>query len=159
VNAFTPIPRDASRDQLYRAALLAQPPGYFESYVGTVPDPMQRVRLVEEFIRRMDAARLYANETYRVEVRHAPPFIHLDIIRRDGAHCTNWRDFQQIKNEIIGPEYEGVELFPAESRLVDTSNEYHLWIAADPSFRFPFGYARRIIAEAGAWGGRPAASR
>jgi len=40
----------------------------------------------------------------------------------------DWRHFQQIKNEICGPEREGFEVYPAESRLVDTSNKWHLWV-------------------------------
>jgi hypothetical protein len=40
-----------------------------------------------------------------------------------------------------------VELFPAESRLVDTANQYHLWVMADAEYRFPFGYQRRLVFE------------
>ena len=32
-------------------------------------------------------------------------------------------------NDIMGDEYEGVELFPAESRMLNTANQYHLWCA------------------------------
>lgn len=39
----------------------------------------------------------------------------------------DWRDFQRIKNDICGPEWEGLELYPAESRLVDPSNRFYLW--------------------------------
>ena len=39
-----------------------------------------------------------------------------------------WRHLQQIKNEVFGPEREAVQLHPAESRLVDTANEYWLWV-------------------------------
>ena len=40
----------------------------------------------------------------------------------------DWRHFQQIKNEIAGEEREAVEIYPAESRKVDTSNKWHLWV-------------------------------
>lgn len=40
----------------------------------------------------------------------------------------NWRHLQRIKNELFGPEREAVELYPAESRLVDTTNSYWLWV-------------------------------
>jgi len=53
--------------------------------------------------------------------------------------------FQQIKNEIIGPEYEATELYPAESRLVDSSEEYHLWVRTSPYHRFPVGFGRRFV--------------
>jgi hypothetical protein len=35
----------------------------------------------------------------------------------------DWRDLQRIKNQLVGPECEAVELYPAESRKVDTANQ------------------------------------
>ena len=55
----------------------------------------------------------------------------------------DWRELQQIKNAICGEEIEAVELYPA-SRLVDTSNQYHLW-ALPAGKRFPFGYKERLL--------------
>jgi hypothetical protein len=34
---------------------------------------------------------------------------------------------QEIKNLVCGPEWEAVEIFPAESRLKDPSNARYLW--------------------------------
>jgi hypothetical protein len=34
-------------------------------------------------------------------------------------------------------------IYPAESRLSDTSNKYHLWCFADPTHRLPFGLQGR----------------
>jgi hypothetical protein len=56
----------------------------------------------------------------------------------------DWRDLQRIKNELVGPECEAVELYPAESRLVDTANQYHLWADADPTYRFGLGFNMRL---------------
>jgi hypothetical protein len=39
-----------------------------------------------------------------------------------------------------------MELHPAESRLMDTSNQYHLW-ALPPGHRFPWGYTGRSVSE------------
>jgi len=36
-------------------------------------------------------------------------------------------------------------LYPAESRRVDTSNQYHLWVMKDPMFKFPFGFKERMV--------------
>ncbi len=80
-----------------------------------------------------------------MKVRKYPPIVHLDLARHDGQPITSWQDLQQIKNELVGPECEGVELFPAESRLVDTAHQYHLWVVEDAQFRFPFGYDRRVV--------------
>lgn len=75
--------------------------------------------------------RFYTNDIYQVQV--APTgvngdFLHINIRRRDGGMFKDWRHFQQIKNEIAGPEREAVEIYPAESRKVDTSNKWHLWV-------------------------------
>ena len=67
--------------------------------------------------------------------------VHLSIKKRDGGKIRSWSDLQMIKNSLVGPEYEGIELFPAESRKVDLADHYHLWIIEDKSFRFPFGFA------------------
>jgi hypothetical protein len=72
--------------------------------------------------------------------------VHLNIRRRDGAlDIRDWRHFQQIKNELSGSECEAVELYPAESRLVDTSNKFHLWGTDDPTFRYPVGFDKRDV--------------
>lgn len=73
-----------------------------------------------------------------------PPVVHLSIKRNDKACVHDWRDIQRIKNDVCGPEREAVELYPAESRLMDTSNQYHLWVIPE-GLRFPFGYIDRVV--------------
>lgn len=90
-----------------------------------------------------DHDEVWINDLYQVAVHRHRGLIHLNIRRRDGYPGRDWRHFQQIKNELVGPEYEGCEVYPAESRLTDTSNKYHLWCIDDPSFRFPFGFIDR----------------
>jgi hypothetical protein len=54
------------------------------------------------------------------------------LIRRvDAKPIHNWRDLQRIKAELFGPEQEAVELYPAQSRLIDDCNWYHLWVLPD----------------------------
>ena len=50
-----------------------------------------------------------------------------------------------IKNVLVGPNCEGVELYPAEDRLVDLANQTHVWCIDDPNFRFPFGFWERAV--------------
>jgi hypothetical protein len=57
--------------------------------------------------------------------------LHLDVVRRDGQAVHDWRDMQRIKNEIVGPEREALELYPAVSRLHDMCNNYHLWVSEE----------------------------
>ena len=72
--------------------------------------------------------------------------VQLTIRRRDGGpSMRDWRHFQQIKNELLGPECEAIELYPAESRKVDTSNKYHLWGWLDPTHRVPVGIWQRDV--------------
>ena len=60
----------------------------------------------------------------------------------------DWRELQAVKNLIVGPEHEGFEVYPAESRLVDTANQYHLWVFLDPKVRLPVGFREREVMRA-----------
>lgn len=74
------------------------------------------------------------------------PVAWLSIKRNDKQVIRDWRELQRIKNAIVGDEVEAVEIFPAESRLQDTANQYHLWCFA-PGYQLPFGYSERIVAD------------
>lgn len=98
---------------------------------------------------------LVVNNRYTVWLRwcriaqDAPHFagervIHLSIKRNDKGTLRDWRHLQRIKNELVGAEVEAVELFPADSRLVDEANQYHLWCFMDSDFRF-VGVATRLV--------------
>lgn len=66
---------------------------------------------------------------------------HLSIRRQDRSTARDWRHFQRIKNQLCGPEWEAMELYPKESRLVDTANQYHLWVMED----IPIGFPGRLV--------------
>lgn len=93
-------------------------------------------------------AETYVNNHYVVTLREightatGPAMVHLSIRRADRSQVgpERFRDFQRIKNELVGPECEAVELYPAESRLVDSADQYHLWVVVSPTWRFPFGF-------------------
>jgi hypothetical protein len=51
----------------------------------------------------------------------------IGISADDGEPRHDWREFQRIKNDVVGEEWEALELYPAESRLLDPSNYYILW--------------------------------
>lgn len=63
---------------------------------------------------------------------------HLSFKRHDRRAVHDWRKVQEIKTAICGPDVEAVELYPAEARVVDTANQYHLW--AFPGQKLPFGF-------------------
>ena len=116
-------------------------------------------------IERLRAQSIYMNDLYQVNVEMVrAPFgeetgdmFWLSVKRRDHASMHDWRELQQIKNMIVGDEHEGFEVYPAESRLVDTANQYHLWVFVDPRVRLPVGYRHREVmdcsaaAAVGAW--------
>ena len=99
----------------------------------------------------------WLNHEYQVNIDKSPPhgfgdgvvIWHLSIKRRDKRHVHDWRDLQAIKNALVGEEYEAVEIYPAESRLVDAANQYHLWVVIEiPGEllpRFPVGFTTSEI--------------
>ncbi len=62
--------------------------------------------------------------------------MHLSIRHNERKAVRDWRHFQRIKNELAGAEREAVEIFPPESQLVDTSNQYHLWVLPEGTTSF-----------------------
>lgn len=112
------------------------------------------IETVREMIARIEREeRIVKNSRYQVSVREiadpegkGPPMHHLSIKRLDRRPLgpERFRDFQRIKNELAGPEREAVEVYPAESRLVDTSNQYHLWVLPEGA-RLPFGFDDRTV--------------
>jgi hypothetical protein len=98
---------------------------------------------------------VFKNDLYQVILREYVYDPSLDdkamvswlIIRRlDSEPIRDWRHMQRIKNDICGPEREGVEIYPAESRLVDTSNQYHLFVLP-LGIQLPFGYRGRDVSD------------
>lgn len=73
--------------------------------------------------------------------------LHLSIKRNDRKPIHSWADLQWIKNQLCGPEAEAIELFPAESRMMDAANQYHLWVLP-PGRTWPVGVfePRAVIA-------------
>lgn len=106
---------------------------------------------------RLMGDEIFINDVYQVNVcrdpleQHArnkfPAVVHLSVKRHDKQPIHDWRDLQSIKNLLVGREHEAIELYPAESRVVDTVNQYHLWVFADPEVRVPIGWRDRAVQE------------
>ena len=122
--------------------------------------------MVAQGVSRADAKAYYAelpdseiwhNEAYVVIVTREldralnpdqiPGLVWLSIRRQDREPVRDWRDMQTIKNQLLGPECEAVEIYPAESRLVDAANQFHLFGFTDPSMRIPFGFPTRGVTD------------
>lgn len=97
--------------------------------------------------------RVFENSRYTVFLSDVPvpenwpAMWTLSIKHKEREPLRHWRDLQRIKNECVGPDHEAVELFPAEARLMDTANQYHLWVLKEPGLRFPFGFQDRRVAD------------
>lgn len=89
---------------------------------------------INRIYEQMKRETLYKSEHYQVaidkETSHGFPGMivwHLSIKRNDKEPVMDWRDLQDIKNKLVGPDYEAIQLFPAEDRVIDTANQYHLY--------------------------------
>lgn len=78
---------------------------------------------------------VYKSEYYQVAINKTPQHGFagaivwwLSIKRLDKEPIMDWRDLQAIKTQLCGAEAEGFQLFPSEDRVVDTSNQYHLFV-------------------------------
>lgn len=89
----------------------------------------------------LTVARTYVNNLYTVTVRPmgAAGATHLSIRTNDRHWRHDWRHLQRIKDELLGPDVEAVELYPAAHRLVDAANQFHLW-ALPAGEQFPIGF-------------------
>lgn len=99
-----------------------------------------------------DGERWYGNNKYSACLRIYTPddpdnltVLHISYHRRDRSAARDWREAQMIKNDIVGPEQEMVELYPAESRIVDMANEFHMWgFAGVPMVGLGFNDGRQV---------------
>lgn len=97
-----------------------------------------------------DVDEIWKNNQYEVQLKFIDldkgkkgfVWLQLKHVTKEAIH--DWRDMQRIKNELLGPEREAVELYPAESRLVDTSNQFHLFILPEGE-KTDFGYTQRGV--------------
>lgn len=108
----------------------------------------------KEFIAKTFEDPVYVNDIYSVSPRtiNVPEFggewIHLSIKRIDKEPIHDWRDLQEIKNMMVGKENEAIELYPAESRRVDSANQYHLYVLKDKNAKIPIGFTERLVMDA-----------
>lgn len=58
----------------------------------------------------------------------------LSVRRKDNGKM-GWAEKQEVKNSFCGEQHEGFEVFPPQSEVTDTSNQYHLWVFKDPTQR------------------------
>ena len=75
--------------------------------------------------------------------------VHLIVVRLDKKNIEiPWAEKQAIKNELLGPMTEAVELLPAEMRRMSSIPDYqtHIW-ALTPGAQMPLGLIPRAMQE------------
>ena len=102
---------------------------------------------------RLKQDEIWVNDLYQVNIDRDTDshgfgpevkITHVSIKTLDKEPIRDWRHFQQIKNELVGEDVDAIELFPMESRLVDTVNQYHLW-CMPPGEMIPVGWTMRAV--------------
>lgn len=114
------------------------------------PDPpwtnFVEVEIDAERYQREPGERVFQNSRYLVFVveqgKGDQRVRHLSIKRHDRREIHDWRDLQAIKNALCGEEWEGIEIYPAESRKVDLANQFHLWCFPQ---HIPIGFNTRAV--------------
>tara|TARA_Y100000114_G_scaffold126458_1_gene122861 strand:- start:7661 stop:8089 length:429 start_codon:yes stop_codon:yes gene_type:complete len=96
---------------------------------------------------------VWTNDLYQVFVYKGDKVPHgmghleitwLSIKRNDRNPIHDWRDLQSIKNQVTNREFDAIEIYPRESRLVDEANQFHLWVFTGGDF-LPIGFKSRSV--------------
>jgi len=98
------------------------------------------------------AGELFMSNRYRVHRRYLSDdgingWVHLSIRHVNRTPIRDWRHFQRIKNELVGADREAFEIYPAEARLIDEANQYHLWVMPKGT-SIPMGFNERLVGDA-----------
>lgn len=135
-------------------------PAYVSTVYGvTIPEGRRSIRIDQA---QPDAKRghermlveVWSNDLYEATAEHfGNGWAYLTLKRHDRRAVRDWRHLQSIKNEVCGPEREAFEIFPAESRLVDEANQYHLWVMPEGA-TLPVGQRERQVGGAEGTQGR-----
>lgn len=155
--AYTTMPRDRQTPVKHVRHLrnLNGGPGWWQTLVKAEPpswpwQPLQHVGDEDSEGLRYEC---WENARYFCSVRRHKkgfflknaPYIVIGISNTDESAFHDWRDFQAIKNQIAGKEWEAIELYPAETRLKDPSNHFYLWCVPKGILQFGLPGGRRVL--------------
>lgn len=125
-----------------------------EKLIRFTPDGKDASDFKKAYYKANPTEEYWHNDIYQVNVRRKQEtgqkdltMCHLSIKRLDTKAGMDWRHMQEIKNQLVGVSHEGMEMFPAEERLVDGANQFHLWVFENPTLRFPWGFNHRLVSE------------
>ena len=144
--------RSSKERALRRKQMLRAWEPFYQVYNLTNENP--DTTLVQDHLRSKGTT-VWENNRYLVHREPVPSEQHgfgdievvwLSIKARDDTARHDWREFQWIKNELCGEEWEAIELYPSEKRMVDSVNQFHLWCLSPPAM-FPVGWWSRKVVE------------
>lgn len=129
------LPRRWSWETMWRTENLPLTPAQIAEHIRIAREE-HGTEMTEDDVRKsLYSDEVWTNSKYSCDVTYLDEdrsgALHLSIKRRDRKVIHDWRDLQQIKNDCAGSEREALELYPAESRVIDTANQYHLWVAPE----------------------------
>tara|TARA_R100000654_G_scaffold17207_4_gene36054 strand:- start:777 stop:1307 length:531 start_codon:yes stop_codon:yes gene_type:complete len=122
-----------------------------EAYANRTLQEM-KINLLKEYLQETWKNDIYIIMVYRREAAddlvHNPEFkgkcTWLSIRRKDRRPVNNWQDMQTIKNRLCGTECDAIQIFPKESKMVNTANQYHLIVMPEEA-NIPFGWQTRFV--------------
>jgi len=88
----------------------------------------------EDPIELADGESWWRNSFYTVFRKELEPevglegSVRLSIRRNDGRAIREWKHLYRVKNEVVNPEREAVEIFPPQSMLSSMDHEHHLFV-------------------------------
>lgn len=157
---FNPVIDDAPFIPLVRSRILPLKPEQRAATVRAILKQQPYLSrqeahdMADKAMAQEDAAECWASVQYTVlayrETRVGdgwPPMDWLSIRRDDREPVRDWRHMQAIKDQLCGPDREGVELYPSDARLVDTANQFHIWVLREAGAMFPFGFSERSVTD------------
>lgn len=81
----------------------------------------------------------WLNRTYSVQHIVHNGLEVLMVRRHDGKPDFPWPHLQRIKDQLVGPDREAVQVFPRADEVVDSANMAHIWIVP-ASERLPYTF-------------------
>jgi len=113
--------------------------------------------IAKQMVNESKKQEIWINDKYQVNLlrgENCDQYIHMEDFKGkcdylsiktiDKKPIHDWRELQQIKNELCGEDREALEIYPSEHRLVDTANQYHLWVIPK-DLQIPFGFTHREV--------------
>lgn len=131
------------------------PPGDWKRFCEEEPPslPWKKMRYIESLQHDGMKYEVWENDRYYISVRRYKKgffvknseYIMIGISNNDESAHHDWRDFQAIKNDICGRDWEGIELYPAETRLKDPSNRFYMWCVPRGVLKFGLPGGRVVL--------------